>query len=449
MATFTKRQIDQMSSAEYKNHFDTDPEFRAAIDAAPVVEDRNPDLPLSTPTARERQQAAERLVDPSFDPSFDEDPNFPSADVAIEVGGPIVSSTAAPAAVELPAPVLEAPVTVAPVAPLVEVLAPEKVHEYQPLDKSGRPVGGMQRFKYRTERELIDKLTDAHMNATAALRGALRTAEVAGLENAVPEGITPIQKMTIFATLTEEQKQNLTEDLQDPAKAVNARNLLQESARNEAINQVQQRSFENAVRYSINSFQVNHPDFYRCLENNAALISWVEKRGADPTDVNNFEKAYAALQATGGLYARPVTNPQAAPALETPAPTVREEKTVPKTQAPVVEAARISSVTPPQATRTAAPSTGLTRADVSSEVGEPIVPSIEDKLIIKIYPKGRDGKPTGEVQVFKGLKALDRMTGQQMKYKIEEDAAQEKRTGKGTGFRQLVDELESLRGRRR
>ena len=32
------------------------------------------------------------------------------------------------------------------------------VHEYQPTDKDGRPIGGLQRFKYRTSEELIDKL---------------------------------------------------------------------------------------------------------------------------------------------------------------------------------------------------------------------------------------------------------------------------------------------------
>jgi hypothetical protein len=49
-------------------------------------------------------------------------------------------------------------------APAVEKPV-EKIYEYQATDEQGRPLGGKQVIKYKTEQELIDKLAQNHTEA--------------------------------------------------------------------------------------------------------------------------------------------------------------------------------------------------------------------------------------------------------------------------------------------
>jgi len=129
-------------------------------------------------------------------------------------------------------------------------------------------------------------------------------------------------------------------------------------------------------------------------------------------------------------------------------PTVREEKTVPKTQALAEANARISAEVPPQAKRPVTPlPTGLSNADATSDQ-EPSDVSIESQLTFKRILKDGTGKPTGVIETLTGIAALDAMPSDQMKKLLEQDRRQERQTGKGTGFAKTVEQIEELREKR-
>ena len=424
MSKYTRKQIDAMASAEYAQHMN-EPEFQEVVNGIKQL-----DYHLIAPkdgasNSRDRAQLdARREADPSFDPAFDEEPTVVTPSAVIPV----------PEVAVIPA---------APAVPAVAAELPEWTVSYQPVDKSNRPVGGKQVIKYRAAQEisvehpLVQQLIKNHIEATVAIREARAKMLVNSTE--VPEGASSFPTWTEFGVLSAEEREVLNADLQDPAKADAASSRLAESARNEALNGLQQQNFELRAKEALNEFKAGNPDFYRCAENAQALIGYVTNRNLDPTDKNNLQKAYDALQAVGGLISRPVPNQSAAPALVTATPNVREEKTAVNTQPPVEATARISPEVPPQATRPAALSTGLSNADAFGET-EPIV---EHKhWYVTVLPV-KDGK--GNVvgnKTYYDLEAIDALDGATQKNILND------RTPKGRQLFAKIEEAEQERAQR-
>jgi hypothetical protein len=159
-----------------------------------------------------------------------------------------------------------APALIAAVEPVATTEAEQLIWEYQPQDAQGRAVGGIQRFKYRTQDELIKKLTAAHTAATVELRKR-RTQAV-------------IESVKEVATAYKEP------EFLDPKQYPNA----------EAVNELARNAVANGTLSALNLFKQNHPEFVLGGDNAAAMVKWVGKSGRNPSDSQTWELAWEALK---------------------------------------------------------------------------------------------------------------------------------------------------------
>ena len=416
MATYTNDQVNKMTSEQYKDALINDPEFRVFVDAGTEQPVARTAVPTGTASARDRAQLSTRKAEGGFDPSFDDLPNSP----AVAVLEP-------PAEVLAPAPVI---------VPVVEL--PEKVHEYQPTDKDGRPIGGLQRFKYRTSEELIDKLTQSNMHGRRKWQELSEEKILNSVE--VPADATVQGELAMRPVLTAEERAAWEEKKQDIATAAQAQYMLDRNDDRQVTNNLVRQNFENSVLLALESFKNRNRDYVPSKDNAMKVVGYVSRRGLDPTDVRNYQKAYDVLRESGLITS---ANQLAVPELATEAPSMREEKTAPNTQVPVVEPARISDVTPPQEKRPVAQiSSGLSSADSISE-GETAAKSILDAFDYRHIFKDGAGKPTGVVKTFQRDAAYQNMPSEMFKHYLEEDKRQKRILGTGNGFPEWCDACEA------
>ena len=291
--SYTAAQIDAMSASEYAAAL-RDPEFIKAVDAM-------------SPTAA--------ILDP-------------------ETGNPVTEPVVAP--------------PVAPVAPAPEPVQPvtEQRYEWQPTDANGKPLGGKQVITYKNQDELIQKFTEQNNLILRQMRK---------LSNDVKLGLTPDVEVPATAkrlpknfdgfkpkTLTADERFQLTQDLNDPAKFEDAKIRLAEAtfgATPEVISEVlshsQQLLLEQQVVRSFDEFLENVGDsFYNIEANRAALTDWMCQKQLAPT-TENFE---IALARTAALQI-PAPAVQRAQVPATPVAPVEAE---PQSQVPVAAASRIT-----------------------------------------------------------------------------------------------------------
>jgi hypothetical protein len=288
--------LNRMTSEQYKETFD-DPTlgdaFRKRID---FIENSPKTAPTQRPNGRVRadESVVSAPTPTTFDPSWDDSPN--------------------PPAVAAPAPALVAATE-----------GEEKVHSYQPVDRNGRPVGGKQVFKYRTDAELIEKLTKAHSASSARIRELSRDRKLDSIASA---GKAP-------RTQPEKEIPTTVEGLAAELRAQRESN------------------FVLSVRAAVNEFQAS-VDWakYRSNENAQSVILAVERAGDDPTDPASYQRAFLNMQ----QFLEPVVPATAAATVEpTPAP------------APAPKAATPAPVTPAvRPANTARIATGLSNADQTS-----------------------------------------------------------------------------------
>ena len=423
---FTKEQIGRMTSDEYKQNIgdervapltEAQKEFRALVDGPSVSSESSRPAPRNTSNSpRGRAEAvnvpAEPPIEKTFDPSFDESPTQLEPVTVVE-------SVEAVETAVVPAVTVTPVAPVAPVAPVVPppapVELPEKIHEYQPKDKAGRAIGGIQRFKYRTQDELIEKLTKAHEAASAKIRELVEEKVLNGTE--VPVDATPASQLQFRPVLEEAERTAWQEKLQDPASAAQAQYMLDRDDDRHATNAIIKQNFDNSVLLAIESFKNRNRDYFSSQENAVKLVGYIERRGLDPTDARNYQKAYDVLRESGIIAA---TNQPTVPELALEAPTVREEKTVPNTQAPAEATARISPEVLPQE-RTVAPiPTGLSNVDQTSDTDNPIPKP--HWHTIRVWRKDAKGQPTSQYEEFHDLDAIDRSDDKTLKRIISDQS---------------------------
>ena len=291
---YTPSQIDAMSASEYAAAL-RDPEFIKAVDAmSPIA----------------------AILDP-------------------ETGNPVTEPVVAP------------PVAPAPVAPTPEPVQPvtEQRYEWQPTDANGKPLGGKQVITYKNQEELIQKFTEQNNLILRQMRK---------LSNDVKLGLTPDVEVPATAkrlpknfdgfkpkTLTADERFQLTQDLNDPAKFEDAKIRLAEAtfgATPEIISEVlsnsQQLLLEQQVVRSFDEFLENVGDsFYNVEANRAVLTDWMCQKQLAPT-AENFE---IALVRTAALQV-PAPAVQRAQVPATPVAPVEAE---PQSQVPVAAVNRI------------------------------------------------------------------------------------------------------------
>src|SRR5580658_10679712 len=183
-------------------------------------------------------------------------------------------------------PVAQAPTAVAEqvdpegfVEPPVAPVAPAEVeqrYEYQPVDKHGRKVGGLQCIKYKTQDELIKKLTDNHIEAIRwgreehAARVVGKPVDDDGSDIPADAERGTVEFVELKAKpLTTEERFAIIQDMQDPAKFEEGRARFFESEFGvppskvrELLNTSQVTAKQAVVEASFAEFQRDTPDFY-------------------------------------------------------------------------------------------------------------------------------------------------------------------------------------------
>jgi hypothetical protein len=246
IAKLTKEAVSRLTSDEYlaaHNDPTTGKDFAAKINQL----DSQPRTAIPARTdGRVRQDDA-----PSPRADFRGDPSWSDVD---DQPAPAAAAVAQPAAVAEPSAEL-----------------PEKIHRYQPVDRNGKKVGGEQIFKYRTDAELIEKLTKAHSASSARIRELSRDRK---LDEIVSSGST---------------EKNFTPSTEVPK-------TMEELAQ-ELLEQRQQ-NFLLSVREALNAFQLS-ADWakYRGNPENAkSIVLAVERAGDSPADPASYHRAFANMQ---------------------------------------------------------------------------------------------------------------------------------------------------------
>jgi hypothetical protein len=199
------------------------------------------------------------------------------------------------------------------VAAVAAVVAPaeltEQRYEWQPTDETGKPFGGKQVLIYKTHEELIQKFTEQNNSILRQMRKLSRDARL-GL---TPEQDVPTRARRLpesFGTLKPKQlnadeRYQLTQDLNDPAKFEDAKVRLSEATFGatpdvitEVLNQSQRLLLENQVIRSFDEFidRVGTDGFYNVEANRETLTKWMGERNLEPT-ADNFEIALARTSA--------------------------------------------------------------------------------------------------------------------------------------------------------
>lgn len=250
------------------------------------------------------------------------------------------------------APVAAPPVVVEPVQPQ------EQRYEYQPEDENGRPMGGRQVILYTTEDELRQKLVKQNVEILRKLREVTRKQKLGITDDAVPEGT----ELAVFdapkpRTLSAEERFQLSQDINDPEKSIDAINTILEASVGYTAEQMRQQfddarlaKLQNQAFVNYKVFEQSATDFYPNADNAKLLTDWMFSKKLAPT-VKNYELAFSTLNGAGLLQPAPTVRevtpaPAPAPVVAAPAPS-----TEPKPVVPVVEESRIAPVTPPQQQR--------------------------------------------------------------------------------------------------
>lgn len=291
---------------------------------------------------------------------------------------PVVSEV--PPAVEVAA---EAAAEAAPVvpAPVVPAEVPELVYSWQPTDEHGHPMGGKQVIKYRTQEEFQKKMTEINVNLQRELRKVSRKQRL-GIVDAVtlPTDVEKLPAAVSFdrKPLTAEERFDLTQQLANPETCEAARDRLLESAgyndMQKTVSELSERVRQNDAYVNFQIFVNQTPEFYAHQENVELLCDWVLKNKLNPT-VRNFALAYSTAKEQDLLVSPPIVREEAPTVVVAPQPEavvevapIVPENTVPESQAPVVQPARIDEPAQPQTKSQARVPSGL-NSRVASNTG--------------------------------------------------------------------------------
>src|SRR6266566_5274352 len=324
-------------------------------------------------------------------------------------------------------PVAATPILVAP-TPAVAAELPEQRYEYQPTDAEGRPLGGKQVLKYRTQDELLQKFEEQNVLLQRRLREVTRNQRLGITEEApFPDGIERLPEFIQFKAreLTTEEKFQLSQDLQDPTKVESAAETLIEcmfgATPAELRKKWDQQQIDTAQAKAIANFQSfdsSEANFYADEENVKTLTSWMSKNGLHPTR-NNFKLAYDRLSEAGLFHEAPIVREE----ISKPAPVVLAPEPV---AAPVPEIKAAESQPP------VAPVTRISEQPQPQPKRQPMIPSgLNSRSASAAGPAPENGRMT--------LAEIDRMSFDEYKRRAKNDP----------NFLKLVDSLEADKAKRR
>ncbi len=278
----TRESVARLTSEAYLEAFnspDTGKQFAEKINTL----ENTPRAATGRPRGNVRGEESSAVTPtPGFDPSFDDQPNQPAAAVPAQ---PAAATSAQPAAASA----------------AVDESLPELVHEYQPVDRNGRPVGHKQSFKYRTQAELIEKLTKAHSDASAHIRELSRNRRLEEIASAGPTAKNVMPSTEVPKTMEELAKELLEQ---------------------------RQANYLLSVREALNTFRLSNKEWAKYSgdpENAKSLVLAISRAGDDPSSVESYTRAFAAMKdlLQPVVVAEPASTPAPAPAPVVAAPAVR------------------------------------------------------------------------------------------------------------------------------
>ncbi len=223
--------------------------------------------------------------------------------------------------------------------PIPEVKEPiEQVYEFQPTDDNGNPLGGKQRFVYKTQDELVEKMTKQNIELNKLNRKLNRDVRLGTVfqENIPAEAPRSRSSQYEFKPepLTAEERLQLSQDLVDPEKCEAASARLVRSQIGDpaqllqSLSRAEQRIAAIDTEKQANAFLRSSPDYYPCPDNSDILINWMLKNDLEPIK-ENFARAFAELGPKGAnilterpapVVAAPTPVPAAAPETQTTQP---------------------------------------------------------------------------------------------------------------------------------
>lgn len=253
-------------------------------------------------------------------------------------------------------------------APVAVLEVKEQEYRFQPTDDRGRPIGGEQVIKYKTNEELVEKITKNNVELQRELRKVTRKHRL-GIteEEVIPAEAARFENPVEFKPreLTADERIVLSRDLLDPEKTQQANAKLFEANTGvtpeefrKTMTGIQVTNLKMLAKQEADAFVLSTPSYHPCQENFETITNWMLKNNLAPVR-DNFKLGYDTLKAAGLL---------------TEAPTVREEPTIVKavvdtsvnSQPIVDESSRITSQEPPQVTRPVPQiASGLTREDAA------------------------------------------------------------------------------------
>jgi len=174
---------------------------------------------------------------------------------------------------------------------------------------------GVQVFEAETHEELTEKLAVAQENATRKIQElSQKVKELTPRDKAQPIKVLSPREMTV------DERFQVTQDLQDPTKSVEAVNRIVEASLGAPINEVRQRlskqeeADERArIKSEAEVFMAGNEDFVPCVENEKLMFERLEK---DNLAINqkNLQDAFEELKAAGLLVLRTETVEEPPPA---------------------------------------------------------------------------------------------------------------------------------------
>jgi hypothetical protein len=247
---------------------------------------------------------------------------------------------------------------------------PELRYEYQPRDAAGRPMGGKQVIIYRTPEELTQKLTAQNEELVRKLREVTREQRLGIKPNEnIPDDAERFDGLVEFKPreLSPDERFQISQDLNDPEKFVDARDRLLESAvgvnpkkLTDTLNEQQLYIMQLRARDNYIAFTQAKQEYADIADNRELMTNWMFKNRLAPT-VKNFNYAYSSLKEAGLLSEAPAVQQE-----PTPTPVVATVETEPNPQVPVVDPSRIAEGQPPQAKRQSHVPSGLNDRTSSS-----------------------------------------------------------------------------------
>lgn len=265
-------------------------------------------------------------------------------------------------------------------APVAAVEPVEQRYEYQPTDETGRPMGGRQVIKYKSQDELRDKLVEQNTLILRQLRKVSRET-LLGAQEPAPDNAERFQNVPEFKSreLTQQERFDIARDLIDPAKTAQATETLIESVFGQkptvvasTLNEVQRSLVQSKAVENYIEFVNTSADYNDCAENREIVTRWMGKRNLAPT-VANFKIAQNTLSGAGLLLESPAVQQVSPVPPAAPAAVVPVEPIVPNPQALAATTPGLGSEPQPQVKRQSRVPSGLNESISSAASTDNVV----------------------------------------------------------------------------